>query len=36
MYFPAREMNVVSAAPFCPLSSLITCMRITCPGLITS
>ena len=36
IYFPAIEINVLRAAPFCPLSSLITWTRITWLGLITS
>ena len=29
IHFPAIEMNVLSAAPFCPRSSLLTCTKIT-------
>ena len=36
IYLPAIEINVLSAAPFWPLSSLITCTRITWFGFITS
>ena len=36
IYFPAIEINVLSAAPFCPRSSLITCTKITWFGFITS
>ena len=36
IYLPAIEMKVLKAAPFWPLSSLITCTRITWLGLITS
>ena len=35
-YFPAKEIKVVRAAPFCPRSSLITCINITWPGFMTS
>ena len=33
---PAREMKVVSAAPFVPRSSLTTCTSMICRRLITS
>ena len=33
---PAKDKYVVKAAPFEPLSSLITCINKTCLGLITS
>ena len=36
IYLPAIEIKVLSAAPFCPLSSFNTCIKITWLGFITS
>ena len=36
IYLPAIEIKVLNAAPFCPLSSFKTCIKITWLGFITS